>query len=104
MFIGLPGGRPVEKAAGVVCLDCSYEDEGLGTPWLVSWLGMPTDNCLFLSGCEISKRKTMITPSKASMKSYQQAKYRHLLSTLNSQVEASSGLANKIKVAGKVKT
>lgn len=102
-FIGLLGGSPVEKGACAICLDCSYEDEGLGTPWLVSWLGTPTDNCLFLLGCKISKRKTMMAPSKASMKFYQQAKDRHLLSALNSQ-GAGSGLANRIKVAGKVQT
>lgn len=103
-FIGLPGGSPVEKAACTICLDCSFEDEGLGTLWLVSRLGTPTDNCLFLPGYEISERKTMIAPSKASMKSCQQAKDGHPLSALNSWVEASSGLANRIKVASKVKT
>lgn len=103
-FIGLPGGSPVEKEACTICLDCFYEGEGLGTPWLVSRLGTPTDNCLFLPGCEISDRKTMIAPSKASMKSCQQTKDGHLLSALNSRVEASSGLANRIKVASKVKT
>lgn len=38
------------------------------------------------------------------MKSYQQAKDGHLLSTLNALGEASSGLTNRIKVARKVKT
>lgn len=63
-FIGLLGGNSVEKAEPATCLDCSYEDEGLGTPWPVSQLGMPTDNCLFSSKCEISKRKTRVAPPK----------------------------------------